>query len=43
MPWALNISPLIDLGGYYGNGLVALRGSVFSPPNPGGAAPRSAL
>lgn len=36
MPWALNISPLIDLGGYYGNGLVALRGSVFSPPNPGG-------
>jgi hypothetical protein len=36
LAWTLNVSPLIDLGGYYAKGLVALNGSVFSPPNPGG-------
>jgi hypothetical protein len=42
--WTLNISPLFDGGKYYEKGLVALNGSIFSPPNPGGGgAPRDTV
>lgn len=36
MAWTLNISPVFDWGEYYSAGYVALNGSIFSPPNPGG-------
>jgi hypothetical protein len=37
MPFTLNISPLLDVGGFYSAGFPPLTGSIFSPPPPSGS------
>jgi hypothetical protein len=38
MPYTLNISPLLDLAGFYSAGFPPLTGSIFAPPPPSGSA-----